>query len=1103
LGSLPASALVVLVGYVAGITAFGTWLGRRQRTLQGYFLAGRTVPWWAIAACIVATETSTLTFIGVPGMAYLGNWGFLQLAAGYVLGRILVSALLLPAYFRGEIYTSYEVLQQRFGPAVRTVAAAIFLLYRTLGDGIRLHAAALVLAVAFGGKHIEWIFILVLGIAMIVYTEEGGVTATIWTDAIQMFVYLAGAIVCLVAVATRLPQGALAALESAWQAGKLQVVDARWDLTQPYTLWAGLIGGVFLTVATHGTDHYLVQRLLVARGRRDASIGLVLSGFVVFAQFALFLVLGTLLWAHYAGRTFARGDEVLPTFVSTELPGVFAGVILAAIVAAALSPSLNSMASATVRDFYLPFVRPGADERQQLRVARVFTAVWGLAQIAVAMLAQGIDSALNEGLAALGYASGPTVGAFLLGVLTRSARSAPTMIGMIVGLATSLSVGKLAPFLLGRPGVAWTWNVAIGAVVTFVVGWLASRLTRPGSTVGGKSAGSSMAGVVVLGVLLTSSPAAAQDWHDAYRAGLRALSRGQHADAAAALQRAIALHPEPGRNLLTYGTNVEPRYFPYLRLAEARLALGQLDAAREALEASASWGTREPADERRALLARLEAAVAARRPAPPASTPPQPPTPAAPTPAPSAVATPSPSVPPTPALSGPAQPAPAPPPVATPLPAGTPIHSTRTTPAAPGPAEPPTGVIEVISQPAGAAVYVDDELAGDTDPQTGRLVKRGLAPGKHRVRVALAGYDDAAREVDVSSGTVTFYATLRSVATASTDGRGLLVAFAVLAVAVIAVVAWMAFRQPASTGAPPRTPSVRTPTSPDAAATPRTFMNPGARLDEQGLEWFGDYRLHEMLGRGGMASVFRAERRSELVALKRPLASFLDDQPFLDRFLREAEIGRTLNHPSIVRILERGEVLGVPYFTMELVPGETLLSYLKREHSAEPRFAARVVAQVAEGLDLAHHKGVVHRDLKPSNIMLLPDGHARVMDFGIARAQRFDTLTATSAFMGTPHYVAPEMIEGAGAEPRSDLYALGVVLFELLTGQRPFDADTPFAILKKHCLEEPQAPSRLKPGLPRELDEIVLRLLRKDVAERPANAETLVIALRDFLNRAA
>jgi Protein kinase domain/PEGA domain len=413
-------------------------------------------------------------------------------------------------------------------------------------------------------------------------------------------------------------------------------------------------------------------------------------------------------------------------------------------------------------------------------------------------------------------------------------------------------------------------------------------------------------------------------------------------------------------------------------------------------------------------------------------------------------------------------------------------------------------VIEVISQPAGAAVYVDDELAGDTDPQTGRLVKRGLAQGKHRVRVTFAGYEDAAREVDVASGTVTFYATLRPTETPASDGRGLLVAFAVLAVAVIAVAAWMAMRQPAATaGPPPRTPSVRTPTSPDAAATPRTFMNPGARLDEQGREWFGDYRLHEMLGRGGMASVFRAERRGELVALKRPLASFLDDRPFIDRFLREAEIGRTLNHPNIVRILERGEVLGVPYFTMELVPGETLLAYLQREHSAEPRFAARVVAQVAEGLDLAHGKGVVHRDLKPSNIMLLPDGTAHVMDFGIARAQRFDTLTATSAFMGTPHYVAPEMIEGPGAEPRSDLYALGVVLFELITGERPFDADTPFAILKKHCLEEPRPPSRLKPGLPSELDEIVLRLLSKSPAERPASAEALVIALRDFLNRAA
>jgi SSS family transporter len=473
---LPLTALVVLVAYVAAITAFGTWLGRKRRSVEGYFLAGRTVPWWAVASCVVATETSTLTFIGVPGTAYNGNWTFLQLAFGYIIGRFAVALLFLPAYFRREIYTSYELLHRRFGSAVRAAAAGIFLLYRTLGDGIRLHAAALVLAVAAGRPDMEWIAVAVLGVAMILYTEEGGVTATIWTDAVQMFVYLAGALVCLFAVVRLLPGGVAAALAAAAAAGKLRIIDASWDLAQPYTLGAGIVGGVFLTLATHGTDHYLVQRLLVARSRWDASLGLVLSGFLVLAQFALFLFLGTLLWAHYGGRAFARGDEILPTFVSTELPAGWTGFILAAVVAAALSPSLNSMASTTVRDFYLPYVRPQASDAQQMRVGRACTVFWGIAQMCVALLARGVDSALNEGLAALGYASGPTVGAFLLGVLTRTANTAGTMTGMLAGLALSLSVGKLAPVLFGVPGVAWTWNVAVGAVVTVAVGWTASRV---------------------------------------------------------------------------------------------------------------------------------------------------------------------------------------------------------------------------------------------------------------------------------------------------------------------------------------------------------------------------------------------------------------------------------------------------------------------------------------------------------------------------------------------------------------------------------------------------------------------------------------------------
>ncbi len=474
---LPLSALFVLAAYVVAITSFGTWLGRRGGSVRDYFLAGRSVPFWAIAACIVATETSTLTFIGVPGMAYLGNWTFLQLALGYVVGRILIAALFLPAYFRGDLYTSYELLERRFGGGrVRAASAGIFLLYRTLGDGIRLHAAGLVLAVAADVP--EWCCVLVLGAAMILYTEQGGVSATIWTDVIQMFVYLGGALVCLVSVARLLPHGVAGAMAAAASAGKLQLVDLSWSCTEPYTLLAGLVGGMFLTLATHGTDHYLVQRLLVARSQREASLGLVLSGFLVFAQFVLFLFLGTLLWAHYGGRSFARGDDVLPSFVSTELAGGWTGFILAAIVAAALSPSLNSMAGTTLRDFYLPLFRPGAGESEQLRVARRFTVVWGLAQIGVALLARNVDSALNAGLAALGYASGPTVGAFLLAVLTTRAHAFGTLLGMASGLFVSLSVGMLAPVLLGVPGVAWTWNVAVGASVTFAIG-LATSAWRP------------------------------------------------------------------------------------------------------------------------------------------------------------------------------------------------------------------------------------------------------------------------------------------------------------------------------------------------------------------------------------------------------------------------------------------------------------------------------------------------------------------------------------------------------------------------------------------------------------------------------------------------
>ena len=266
-------------------------------------------------------------------------------------------------------------------------------------------------------------------------------------------------------------------------------------------------------------------------------------------------------------------------------------------------------------------------------------------------------------------------------------------------------------------------------------------------------------------------------------------------------------------------------------------------------------------------------------------------------------------------------------------------------------------------------------------------------------------------------------------------------------------------------------------------------------------EPFGAYRLLESLGKGGMASVFKAERNGEPCALKRPLAVFLEEPEFLERFQREAEIGRTLHHPNIVRIFERGEVGKVPYFTMELVRGETLQAHIRTHGALLPREATRVIAQVAEALDYAHLKGVIHRDLKPSNIMILEGGGVKVMDYGIARARRFDGLTIAGTFLGTPEYAAPETAQGKPTDARSDLYSLGVVFYEIVTGTKPFVGDTPFATLQKHCTAPPTPPSVVAPGTPLALDAIILRLLSKDPEGRHASAEELLIDLRDYLNR--
>ena len=464
---------LVIAGYLTAITAFGSWFARFQRTTRDYFLTGRTVPWWGICFTVVATETSTLSFIGVPAGAYAGNFTFLQLALGYVVGRILVSVLFIPAYFRGDLYTSYELLQRRFGAPVKNIAAIIFLVTRTLADGVRLFATALVISVVTQVP-VPWTIVLI-GAAMIIYTVRGGAAAVIWTDAVQMFVYIAGAFVVFFAILDRVPGGWDAIVAAGSAAGKFRTWDFSLDLTRVYTFWAGILGGVALTLATHGTDQFLVQRLLSARSSRDASVGLVLSGFIVFAQFTLFLLIGVMLYAFYQTtplpRELTSNDEILPIFVVTELSHGAAGFIVAAIVAAALSPSINALAATTVNDFYVKYVRPDADQARLMRVSKIATIGWGVLQIAVALGARWIRSVLDAGLSVLSLAAGPVLGAFLIGVLAPRVTTTSMLAGLVAGIATVTAVWW-------TQAVAWTWFAFVGVAATSLAALLVHAVAR-------------------------------------------------------------------------------------------------------------------------------------------------------------------------------------------------------------------------------------------------------------------------------------------------------------------------------------------------------------------------------------------------------------------------------------------------------------------------------------------------------------------------------------------------------------------------------------------------------------------------------------------------
>lgn len=473
--------LGVIVVYLIAITWFGARFRSSQKTLRDYFLGGHSAPWWAIALSIVSAETSTLTVIGTPALSFNGNFQFLQVVFGYLLARVLISALFLPQYFRGEMFTAYELMRRRFGERIRRLTAGTFLILRALAEGVRVFAISLVISIVLGTG--EVVSILVIVLLTLFYTFEGGLTAVIWTDVVQMALYVGGALLSFFVILKQIPGGWAHVSDLAAAAHKFQVFDFRFSWTpeffsRSYSFWAGLIGGCFLTTASHGTEQLLVQRLLAAKTERESRAALFTSWIVIFFQFSLFLFIGLMLYVHYSDQHLAApkpADRLYPEFIWHNLPPGISGLVIAAILAAGmsnLSAALNALASTTIMDFYRPYSLKRAHPRtesQFLTLAKWATVGWGVILFLVGLVARNWGSVLEAGLSIASILYGSLLGVFLLGLLTKRVQENAAMVAMLAGLLTMLAVKEFTH-------IAFTWYVLIGTSVTFASGLAASYI---------------------------------------------------------------------------------------------------------------------------------------------------------------------------------------------------------------------------------------------------------------------------------------------------------------------------------------------------------------------------------------------------------------------------------------------------------------------------------------------------------------------------------------------------------------------------------------------------------------------------------------------------
>lgn len=487
--------MLIVVVYMFITAAIGCWIGRRQKTTTDYFLGGKHIPWLAVTLSIVATETSVLTFISIPAVAYQGNLTFIQIVLGYMIGRIVVAFLMIPAYYRGSIETAYQFLGNRFGQKMRNLASLTFMATRLLADGVRLFATALPLAIIIRGsgffegltdRQFYLVSILVIGFITLCYTFLGGIKSVIWTDMIQWTIYIGGAILAGLIMLNRLPNGISDVMELVVKTGKTQWFRTGLDLPfaewirQPYTFFTAVFGGAVFSLASHGTDQLIVQRVLTCGNVRSSQKAIAFSGIVVLFQFILFLWIGLLLFTYYRGQTCSqlnvgRPDDIFPKFIVEVMPTGISGLVVAALFAAAMSTlagSLSSLASSTVLDIYVPLFGKNKTPSQLLGISRITTVIWAILLTGTAIVFIDLKGAVVEAaLSIASYTYGGLLGTFLLGLFYKNARQKDAIAGFIVALITMT-------VLIQTVKIAWPLYTLAGSLTTLAVGILSSMITK-------------------------------------------------------------------------------------------------------------------------------------------------------------------------------------------------------------------------------------------------------------------------------------------------------------------------------------------------------------------------------------------------------------------------------------------------------------------------------------------------------------------------------------------------------------------------------------------------------------------------------------------------